>query len=64
MRGSGIGRALLDALVTAARERGDQAVVLHAQVAAVGFYARAGFVAHGAVFEEAGIAHLAMQRTL
>ena len=60
MRGSGIGRAVLDALVQAARERGDARVLLHAQASAVGFYRRAGFSPDGPAFTEAGIAHQAM----
>jgi YbgC/YbaW family acyl-CoA thioester hydrolase len=64
VRGSGVGRAVLDALMHAARARGDREVRLHAQTSAQGFYARAGFVPIGAVFEEAGIAHVEMARAL
>jgi YbgC/YbaW family acyl-CoA thioester hydrolase len=64
MRGSRLGRAVLDALVQAARERGDCQVLLHAQSSATGFYRRAGFEAQGAEFEEAGIPHLAMVKAL
>ncbi len=60
MRGSRIGRAVLDALLQAARERGDREAVLHAQTAAAPFYARAGFVARGGVFDDAGIPHIEM----
>ncbi|MDZ7590195.1 MAG: YbgC/FadM family acyl-CoA thioesterase [Rubrivivax sp.] len=63
-RGSGIGAALLDALIGVARSRGDAQVVLHAQHGAVGFYARQGFKPRGEPFEEAGIVHLEMTRTL
>jgi predicted GNAT family N-acyltransferase len=62
MRGSGIGRAVLDALMRAARERGDREVLLHAQMTAAPFYSRAGFVQRGPVFEEAGIPHAEMVR--
>ena len=62
LRGSGIGRELLEALMAAAGRRGDAQVTLHAQVSAIGFYRRAGFVAHGEPFEEAGIGHLEMRR--
>ena len=55
---------MLDALVEAARARGDHEVMLHAQASAVGFYLRAGFVARGAAFEEAGIAHQEMVLSL
>ena len=64
LRGAGIGRPLLDALVNAARERGDREVVLHAQSSAVGFYLRAGFALRGPAFEEAGIAHQEMTLSL
>jgi YbgC/YbaW family acyl-CoA thioester hydrolase len=64
VRGSGVGRAVLDALMDSARARGDREVLLHAQTSAQGFYARAGFVPVGPVFEEAGIAHVEMTRAL
>lgn len=59
-RGANVGRAVLLALMQAATARGDREVRLHAQCSAEGFYARHGFVAHGAMFEEAGIAHIEM----
>jgi predicted GNAT family N-acyltransferase len=62
LRGAGVGRAMLDALAAAARARGDRELALHAQVSAAGFYRDAGFVAHGPVFEVAGIAHQEMRR--
>ncbi|MES2099375.1 MAG: YbgC/FadM family acyl-CoA thioesterase [Pseudomonadota bacterium] len=64
VRGSGVGRRVLDALMAAAKARGDREVLLHAQTSAQGFYARAGFVPAGPVFEEAGIAHVEMTRAL
>ncbi|WP_318023303.1 GNAT family N-acetyltransferase [Paucibacter sp. B2R-40] len=64
MRGGGVGRAVLDALMRAARAQGYREVLLHAQISAAGFYARAGFTQRGAVFEEAGIGHVEMVRTL
>ncbi len=64
MRGSDLGRRVLHALMDAARDRGDQRVVLHAQCSAEGFYSRSGFAPHGPVFEEAGIAHIEMVRDL
>ena len=62
LRGARIGRELLEALMAAAGRRGDAEVMLHAQVSALGFYRRAGFVAHGERFEEAGIGHQEMRR--
>ena len=64
MRGSGVGRAVLDALLDAARARGDREAMLHAQLSAAPFYERAGFVARGPEFDEAGIAHVEMLRAL
>jgi YbgC/YbaW family acyl-CoA thioester hydrolase len=64
LRGSRIGRAVLDALMDYARDKGFREVVLHAQLSAAPFYARAGFSERGAGFEEAGIAHIEMTRKL
>lgn len=63
-RGIGLGRQVLGALVDAARARGDAAVELHAQQAARGFYAAAGFAACGEPFDEVGIPHVAMRLAL
>ncbi len=64
LRGSRLGRQVLDALMQAAGARGDASVLLHAQTSAAPFYLRAGFTPEGAEFEEAGIPHLAMRRLL
>ncbi len=64
MRGSGLGRDVLDALMNVARQRGDTSVLLHAQCSAQGFYQRLGFVSRGERYTEAGIDHIDMARTL
>lgn len=64
LRGSGLGRAILQALMEAARLRGDRSVILHAQRSAEGFYHQLGFAGHGDPFEEAGIPHLEMRKEL
>jgi predicted GNAT family N-acyltransferase len=64
LRGGSLGRAVLDALTDAARQRGDHEVLLHAQVSAEGFYRKAGFTPRGSRFEEAGIQHVEMFKTL
>ncbi|MEO7850705.1 MAG: GNAT family N-acetyltransferase, partial [Rubrivivax sp.] len=64
MRGEGTGRAVLDALMARARQRGDREVLLHAQMSAMPFYLRAGFSKRGDSFDEAGIAHVEMVRSL
>lgn len=62
LRGARVGRRLLDALVAAAGARGDREVMLRARLSALAFCRRAGFVAHGPAFEEAGIGHQEMRR--
>lgn len=64
LRGSRIGRQVLDALMTEARRQGYREVLLHAQLSAEGFYQRAGFQRRGEVFDEAGIGHVEMVRAL
>lgn len=64
MRGSRIGRTVLDALIARARERGHREVILHAQLSAAPFYSRAGFVERGPLFDDAGITHVEMARAL
>ena len=61
MRGHGIGGAVLDALMTHARQRGDRAVSLNAQTQAELFYRRYGFEREGEEFMEAGIPHVCMR---
>ena len=64
LRGGGVGRQVLNALVAAAAARGDREVTLNAQRSAEDFYRRLGFVPRGAAFEEAGIAHIEMVRAV
>jgi hypothetical protein len=63
-RGRGVGSLILDALVEAARRRGERHVALSAQVHALAFYRAHGFEAEGPEYQEAGIAHQAMRRAL
>jgi predicted GNAT family N-acyltransferase len=63
-RGRGVGVALLRELIARARSQGWPDVALDAQVSAIGFYERAGFIAHGEEFEDAGLAHRAMRLAL
>ena len=59
-RGQGVGRKLLDLAISSARQRGMEEVFLHAQSYALEFYQKAGFIADGDEFEEAGIPHRSM----
>jgi len=63
-RGQGIGGRILEALVERAAEVGHHQVVLNAQCHAQPFYMRHGFVAEGPIFDDAGIDHISMTRTL
>jgi len=63
-RGKGLGGAILERLVEAARARGDAVARLSAQCHAEAFYGAHGFVPDGPVFDEAGIPHLPMKRAL
>jgi predicted GNAT family N-acyltransferase len=60
LRGSGLGQQVLEALVQAARERGDMEICLHAQTSAQRFYERLGFMPRGEVYAEVGIPHIEM----
>jgi predicted GNAT family N-acyltransferase len=61
-RGTGVGTAVLLALMKAARAGGHGEVVLSAQTHAVPFYRRLGFVSEGEVYDDAGIPHIDMRR--
>lgn len=63
-RGQGVGVALLRGLIERARHFGWPEVSLTALVSAQGFYAREGFVADGAPFDEAGLPHQTMRLAL
>jgi predicted GNAT family N-acyltransferase len=63
-RGSGVGRALMEAAEAGARERGFAAVVLHAQEHVAPFYERLGYRREGATFLEADIPHVKMTKLL
>ncbi|MEX0941637.1 MAG: GNAT family N-acetyltransferase [Pseudomonadales bacterium] len=63
-RGAGVGAALLERAVAKARHLGFELVFLNAQSHALSFYRKAGFIAQGDEFEEAGIAHFRMTRGL
>lgn len=63
-RGRGVGAAMLAALTGLARERRWNAIELHAQVDAIGFYLRHGYLPIGPRYMEAGIEHQSMRRVL
>lgn len=59
-RRSGVGTAIMERLHTIAREHGRPKLWCHAQLSAVPFYERLGYVCSGPVFVEAGIDHIRM----
>ncbi|MGK4583781.1 GNAT family N-acetyltransferase [Kitasatospora sp. HPMI-4] len=63
-RGTGLGAELVRAIEREGRERGGVELELHAQVRALGFYERLGYVAEGPVYDDAGIPHRTMTRVL
>ena len=61
-RGQGAGRALLGFLEQEALRRGAKLLTLGAQTRAQRFYEKQGYVAHGGVFDDAGIPHVRMDK--
>lgn len=64
LRGKGIGKQVLIALLDHARQDGHKELVLHAQTHAIPFYERQGFIAEGEEFMEADMPHRLMRRRI
>lgn len=63
-RHQGAGTALMNQLEEEARRMGYDHVFLHAQVQALPFYEKQGYVAQGQPFDEVGITHMLMTKIL
>ncbi len=63
-RGSRLGAALVSAIEDRARSRGLAVMVLSSQTYAIPFYERLGYTAYGEDFDDAGLPHRWMRRTL
>ena len=63
-RKQSLGKQLLQYLIEYLQSQGFQAISLHAQLPAQAFYQNCGFVQEGQTFQEAGIDHTNMTRTL
>ena len=61
-RRHGVASAMMNALLKFGQQHGIKRFYLHAQIEALPFYERFGFVANGPVFNEAGITHQMMKR--
>lgn len=64
LQGSGLGRRLVTTLEDRLRADGVKRVHLHARAHAAGFYARLGYQIEGQPFEEVGMPHHIMAKTL
>ena len=63
-RRAGVGTAVMEQLHAVARERKHPHLWCHAQLTAVPFYERLGYVKSGPIFVEAGIDHVRMEYSL
>lgn len=63
-RGSGVGGAMLQALMAEAKRRGHAEAHLHSQSHARAFYERHGYAVEGDEYLEAGIPHVGMRAKL
>jgi len=63
-RGNGLGRKLMRLIEAEARTQGDTHSRLHAQTHVVDFYEGLGYEVVSEEFEEAGIPHVEMEKTL
>jgi len=63
-RGRGLGLRLMEAVLEEARVQGFAKAMLDSQTYAIPFYEKLGFVAEGEEFDDAGIPHRLMRRSL
>lgn len=63
-RKSGIGRKIMDYIISYLQKEGVKDIALDAQEHAKGFYEKIGFKQKGEIFEEAGIPHIEMWKEL
>jgi predicted GNAT family N-acyltransferase len=59
-RGSGVGTAVMDAIIERSRQEGADHILLNAQTHAIGFYEQLGFETVGTEFVMGGIGHRVM----
>ena len=63
-QGQGLGSILLKEAEDFAQEQGFQTISLHAQLSALKFYLNNGYQEVGNIFEEAGIQHITVEKSL
>ena len=64
MRGSKLGRDIINALIAAAKARGDEQIVLNSQWNAKNFYIKQGFTEKGEPFNDEGMPHVEMVKRI
>ncbi|MCB5190838.1 GNAT family N-acetyltransferase [Methylobacillus arboreus] len=64
MQGRGLGRVLVNATEQFLRQRGFDEVMLDARETAIGFYQALGYCVDGDVFQQVGIPHRCMRKSL
>jgi predicted GNAT family N-acyltransferase/acyl-CoA thioesterase FadM len=64
MRGSKLGSDIINSLITVARARGDEQILLGSQWNAQNFYVKQGFTAQGEPFDDEGMPHIEMVKRL
>jgi predicted GNAT family N-acyltransferase len=63
-RGSGIGNKIMQRAEIEAYKTGYKKSIIHAQLQALGFYKKLGYIVNGEEFVEAGISHIEMKKVL
>lgn len=63
-RNQGLGRQIMKALIETAKSKGISCLTLHAQVSAIPFYEKLGFIPDGPIYDEVGIPHRNMMMVL
>lgn len=63
-QGQNLGKLLLEDVIQFCQKQGFKRMVLHAQLTAKGLYDKLGFTCFGEEFEEAGIMHISMEKSL
>ena len=63
-QGQGLGSILLKEAEDFAQEQGFKSISLHAQLGALKFYLNNGYQEVGQIFEEAGIQHITVEKSL
>lgn len=63
-RGQGVGAKLLNTIEIQAQNNGIDSMILGAQLGAQAFYAQLGYEPYGPIFDDAGIDHVMMKKTV